>query len=232
MFRLCQKKWPNTPIVLISCFSDLLKAFSAKTENISFLEFETSESIESILPIDQDLIDSIAPQKHFHCSALENFNIRKVFIESFKQAIVNKLNSQYLIYQENINTQVKAKSLPTRSDFKVELNHAFKANKIKEVSFFSEKYPQNVLAEHLENQIQLTPNSKLGKALTRLFISIIVLGCVLVYAFTYQYCNRNRNHCHEIYELSRDALDESIHSLNESYIHLVQQIHQFSTKNN
>lgn len=79
-------KWGNMPIVLLSCKSDTLES------TLHNLSFETT-SIK--------LCSKFCVSLHLYCSSFKNFNVDKVFNESFKLAIRFRIK-QMLLERENL----------------------------------------------------------------------------------------------------------------------------------
>ena len=98
---MLKSRWPNAPVLLVSCFSDLLKT------NETFLDFDKSAKPTRILPQDQALLKEIKADGHFYCSALENYNIDKVFSEAFKLAINNKIRKFNLMNKKPVCIDLK-----------------------------------------------------------------------------------------------------------------------------
>ncbi|CAF1036923.1 unnamed protein product [Brachionus calyciflorus] len=190
--RFVNSHWPNTPRVLVSCFYDLVK-----NDNI----------------FENDLKETLSAKKLIYCSSLENYNINKVFIDSFKLAIINRLANKG---SENLR-HIKNK-------FEEELSNDWvicQSKKRLQREIFGMNEPMDKV-EVLFNQKLKSLN--LWKSASRIFISLVAFGCVCMYFLVIEYCGKNRNHCDEIYELSKEAIDDSVSTLNESYTNLVQQL--------
>lgn len=190
--------WPGVPCVLVSCFSDL------------------NERVED------DLSRKLKAKKCFECSALENYNVNRLFIESFKLTIIERLAKKpekvecvRLKYDDELkNDWVICES-------KVKLNREI-IGVVGGQAQLDEK-----IQTYLNQNLKSTRQVNLWKSASRLVLSVFAFACLCMYLFTYHYCNRNKNHCDEIYELGKDAFDDSLSTLNESYVSLIHQFNRF-----
>jgi hypothetical protein len=92
-------KWPNVTTILTSC--------SFLTNNSNSTEILTNGSV------DQDLINLIKPAQTFYCSALSDFNMDQIFIQSFKQVVIdqNLFNFEKQKEHETIEILIKEEQI-------------------------------------------------------------------------------------------------------------------------
>lgn len=152
---------------------------------------------------DQTFIEKLNPKCHYLCSSKLNTMVTEMFIDSFKIAVLNNLS-------ESINDLGSIKEF---NDW---------------IVCESKRCPET---KQIGTRISSRNNLnfkivKTWKSSSRYFLSFLVFSCLCIYFVSIQYCIRNPNHCDEIYELSREALNESISALNESYLGFVQQINK------
>ena len=75
--QILDARWPNVPVLIVSCCS----------EPVNFRNITLAQKIR----LDQTLCDRINAFQHVYCSALNRFNVEKVFVNAFKCAIENCL---------------------------------------------------------------------------------------------------------------------------------------------
>lgn len=179
-----EARWPKAPILMAACFSDLLK-----TRKLGCCE-------------DDELISAnFQPQnqtEHIYCSALEYFNVDKVFNESFKIAIKNKIKNE-LKMERNRSIRV-VNSVPQNED----LGNVQKRSraKVKVESEFEIPIPlvKPILA-----------NVK-AAAVVKQAVALFGFACFLFYLLTCKYYSGFS----EVIDVGRDVLQETIHSVNKS----------------
>lgn len=162
--------WPNTPCVLVTCFSDLEDKF------------------------DSNLIEQLNPIRHYLCSSKANTMVTEMFIDSFKIAVLNNLSTMNSVINSVINSD--------RDQIMKKLDERIACE------------PKICLGKKLIslNGSRKNLNFKIIKSWksTSRFFSFLVFSCLCIYFVSIQYCIRNPNHCDEIYELSKEALNESM----------------------
>ena len=79
----------------------------------------------------------------------------------------------------------------------------------------------------LNNKTNIKNNSKTN-TIFKFIVSLLFIVFLVIYLLSIRYCNSNRQHCNEIYELTWEVFDDSMSSLNESYTNLVHQFERLS----
>ena len=92
--KLIGSRWPNVPVVLAACLSDLLKSNLTVFESMESLAASEIDDLTLNRLQDQKLCEIFDAKQHIYCSSLEHFNTDKVFNESFKIAVKNKIKKQ------------------------------------------------------------------------------------------------------------------------------------------
>lgn len=150
--------------------------------------------------IDESFVKNVNPKRHYLCSSKTDSMVTEMFIESFKIAALNYLAKKDRLINEFDDWVVcESKNLLDKE--------LFGLNPIK----ISEKIT----------------NGKTWVSAGRFIISFLAFSCLCMYFISIQYCSRNKSHCDEILVLSKEAFDESISVLNESYLGFVNQIKKF-----
>lgn len=150
--------------------------------------------------VDDNLVKKLNPKRHYVCSSKNNTMVNEMFVDSFKIAVLNHLaKKERLINYLDDWVVCEPK---TRLDRQL-------------LEFNSSRMNENFKIV------------KAWKSASRFIVSFVAFGCLCMYFVSIQYCIRNKSHCDEIYELSKEAFNESISALNESYLGLVHQIKKF-----
>jgi GTPase SAR1 family protein len=245
--QVIKQKWPNTPIILVSCFSDLLKsnASSLIDDKLSFLDDDLNRM--QILESDKSLMKEMGALKHYYCSALEKYNIEKLFRDAFKLAIKQRIyNNAKLISTSSKITKndkkgsdipkekienmpllaIESSTIPPIIQLKKNILDL--ENYKREMDYKQKKIQClnkiNILNESDYKKASSQNNFSLAKFLTTLMFLIFMI----MYLLTIKYCATNKDHCNEIYELTLEVIDDSMSSLNESYTNIVHQLDRLS----
>ena len=83
---------------------------------------------------------------------------------------------------------------------------------------------QHQQVSHSTKKSRIQHAARFGKYLRELLVILLIVLVLVVacYAFSHNYCTKNREHCEELYELGLDVLDDSMLTLNQSYVSLFQ----------
>jgi GTPase SAR1 family protein len=245
-----KEKWPNTPVLLVSCFSDLLKsnASSLIDDKLAFLDDDLNRL--QILESDKSLMKEMGALKHYYCSALEKFNIDKLFRDAFKLAIKQRIyNNAKLISTSSKNAstndsqeldigKTKIENIPMLA---IEASNVPPIIQLKKNIIDLENYKREMDYKQKRIQCMNTINNieenkqhersqkiKNSFSLARFLTTLMFLIFMIMYLLSIKYCTTNKEHCNEIYELTMEVIDDSMSSLNESYTNIVHQLERLS----